>query len=261
MSGAWRSPREGAGEQHDASDRHGDALGQHERPAPLNPYSLGTWRRAADHDASGHSVDQTGLAGTADPSAAPPDPEDPLVIPHDPDASVRDFSRPDEYARRALNHAKAAAKRMGYTPRSRVGRGRFDLRDTTGVKGGYSGARPDARDPQGFSSVLTRVLGDLGWEDGMSQGQVLADWESIVGDTIAQHCTVVSFENGLLVLAADSSAWAAQLRMLTPQLITRIHESVGRAVVSELKVTGPQGASWKKGRRTVNWRGPRDTYG
>lgn len=233
--------------------RRHDALGQHERPAPLNPYSLGTWRRA-----SGIQPPAAGPASSADPA---PSADPASAISRDPNANVRDFSRPDEYARRALNHAKAAAKRMGYKPRSRVGRGRFDLRDTTGVKDGYSGARPDARDPQGFGSVLARVLGDLGWEDGMSQGQVLADWKSIVGETIAQHCTVVSFENGVLVLAADSSAWAAQLRMLTPQLITKIHDYVGRAVVSELTVTGPQGANWKKGRRSVTWRGPRDTYG
>jgi predicted nucleic acid-binding Zn ribbon protein len=51
--------------------------------------------------------------------------------------------------------------------------------------------------------------------------------------------------------------------MLTPQLITTIEEHVGAHVVSELKVTGPAAAerSWKKGRRTVTWRGPRDTYG
>ena len=63
--------------------------------------------------------------------------------------------------------------------------------------------------------------------------------------------------------ALTGKAWAAQLRMLTPQLITTIEEHVGSHVVSELKVTGPAAAerSWKKGRRTVTWRGPRDTYG
>ena len=51
--------------------------------------------------------------------------------------------------------------------------------------------------------------------------------------------------------------------MLTPQLISRIEEHVGAHVISELTVTGPAAAqcSWKKGRRTVTWRGVRDTYG
>lgn len=257
---------------------------------PPNPYALGTWQNppaqpAAPKDplAAPTSPAPHERANEMPSHGAPPEPEDwddanpvgdgsgegdggadeadEFRIARDPNATVRDFSRPDEYARRALNHARATAKRYGYKPRRGTSRGRFSTRDATTLKGGFSGARPDARDPQGFKTVLARVLGDLGWEDGMSQGQVLADWEQIVGPQIAQHCEVASFEDGQLVVAADSSVWASQLRMLTPQLITTIHEYVGRQIVTELKVTGPQGVSWVKGKRTVKWRGPRDTYG
>ena len=128
---------------------------------------------------------------------------------------------------------------------------------------GMPEARPDPRDPQGIQNVLRRVLGDLGWNAGMSAGRVLEEWDEIVGERIATHCRPVSFEDGVLVVSASSSAWASQLRMLTPQVITTIEEHVGSHVISELKVTGPAAAqrSWKKGRRTVTWRGPRDTYG
>ncbi|HEX7353115.1 DUF721 domain-containing protein [Brachybacterium sp.] len=179
---------------------------------------------------------------------------DPPELPSPPD--------PFELARRTVNRSRAAARDRGLFPISAKAQAR-DVRDRSGRAPGYSGSRPDPRDPQGIESVLRKVLGNLGWNAGMSAGRVLEEWDDIVGERIATHCRPVSFEEGVLVVSASSSAWASQLRMLTPQLITTIEERVGSHVISELKVTGPAAAerSWKKGRRTVTWRGPRDTYG
>ncbi|WP_245822367.1 DUF721 domain-containing protein [Brachybacterium avium] len=169
---------------------------------------------------------------------------------------------PFELARRTVNRSRAAARDRGLFPISAKTQAR-DVRDRSGRALGYSGSRPDPRDPQGIENVLRKVLGNLGWNAGMSAGRVLEEWDDIVGERLATHCRPVSFEAGVLVVSASSSAWAAQLRMLTPQLITTIEERVGSHVISELTVTGPAAAqrSWKKGRRTVTWRGPRDTYG
>lgn len=257
-----------------------------------NPYDLSTWTRgnpssaqpASARPASAEhtwSEPASGGRAPADPRRGPtrrsledaprPDPEaaqepgpdraaeaeiayDPLELPA--------TSDPFELARRTVNRSRAAARDRGLFPISAKTQAR-DVRDRSGRAPGYSGARPDPRDPQNIELVLRKVLGDLGWTAGISAGQVLEDWDEIVGERIAMHCRPVSFEDGVLIVSASSSAWAAQLRMLTPQLITTIEEHVGSHVVSELKVTGPAAAerTWKKGRRTVTWRGPRDTYG
>lgn len=190
----------------------------------------------------------------AEPSPVAEEEVDPPPLPRPDD--------PFELARRAVNRSRAAARDRGLFPISAKTQAR-DARDRSGRSPGYSGARPDPRDPQGIESVLRKVLGNLGWNAGMSTGRVLEEWDEIVGERVATHCRPVSFEEGVLVVSASSSAWAAQMRMLTPQLITSIEEHVGAHVVSELRVTGPAAAerSWKKGRRTVQWRGPRDTYG
>lgn len=169
---------------------------------------------------------------------------------------------PFELARRTINRSRAAARDRGLFPISAKTQAR-DVRDRSRNAPGYSGARPDPRDPQGIQLIMRRVLSDLGWNAGMSSGRVLEEWDEIVGERLAAHCRPVSFDDGVLVVSASSSAWAAQLRLLTPQIVTTIEEHVGSHVVSELKVTGPAAAerSWKKGRRTVTWRGPRDTYG
>ena len=255
------------------------------RPRLANPYGLGTWSGGPAPEATGTAREQgqqdargRGDDGQRNGSSAqaPPRPEAPSIGRSREDAADPSaeeavlYDPPDlpapadpfELARRTVNRSRAAARDRGLFPISAKTQAR-DVRDRSGRAPGYSGSRPDPRDPQGIEIVLKKVLGNLGWNAGMSTGRVLDEWDEIVGERLATHCRPVSFEGGVLVVSASSSAWASQLRMLTPQLITTIEEHVGSHVVSELKVTGPAAAerSWKKGRRTVTWRGPRDTYG
>lgn len=244
-----------------------------------NPYDLGTWReRAAQEErrqalaGSGGrrapaprggapiSSEQTSEEPSGGPAVRSPDekpvdedPVDPPELPRSDDSF--------ELARRTVNRSRAAARDRGLFPISAKTQGVHERRRRSTP--GYSGSRPDARDPQGLEAVMRRVLGDLGWTEGMNSGRVLEEWDEIVGPSVAEHCTPVSLDEGVLVVSASSSAWATQMRMLTPRLISTIEEHVGAHVVSELRVTGPAAAerTWKRGRRTVTWRGPRDTYG
>lgn len=232
------------------------------RPTRLaNPYDLSTWNgtpgEAPREEEDGPTRPARPVRPDPEPQPAPPPEQeffDPPELPAPPD--------PFELARRTVNRSRAAARDRGLFPISAKTQAR-DVRDRSGKAPGYSGSRPDPRDPQGIDLVLKKVLGNLGWNAGMNAGRVLEEWDEIVGEKVSSHCRPVSLEDGVLVVSASSSAWAAQLRMLTGQLVTTIEEHVGSHVVSELKVTGPAAAerSWKKGRRTVTWRGPRDTYG
>lgn len=219
-----------------------------------DPYDPSTWRNGPQEmgPADGNGADEKPV----EEMAVDEDPVDPPELPR-----ARD---PFELARRTVNRSRAAARDQGLYPISAKTQMRArDLRDrSTGVPG-YSGARPDPRDPQGISTVLSRVLGDLGWTAGMNAGRVLEEWDQIVGEQVAANARPVSLEDGTLMVTASSSAWASQLRMLTPHLISTIEEHIGAHVITELKVTGPAAAqrTWKRGRRTVTWRGPRDTYG
>lgn len=236
VSAAGRSTRVDEQERRETSRQAGDAFGPGHSAAPR----AGDQRRAADP----RQRDDGDAPVLYDPPELP---------------TAKD---PFELARRTVNRSRAAARDRGLFPISAKTQAR-DVRDRSGRAPGYSGSRPDPRDPQGIELVLRRVLGNLGWTEGMNTGRVLEEWDQIVGEKVAEHCRPVSFEGGVLVVSASSSAWAAQMRAITPQLITTIEEHVGAHVISELTVTGPAAAqrSWKKGRRTVTWRGPRDTYG
>ena len=172
-----------------------------------------------------------------------------------------------DIAREALAAARAEAKRRGLRPGgSRGGRSSADSTPRQrrwGAPGTEqrSGAHPDDRDPQPLAAALDRVIAERGWETDKAGGDVLGRWPAIVGDEIAAHATPLSFDDGALVLRAETTAWATQLRLLAPQLLARLADELGAGVVRSVTVRGPSGPSWKRGPLSVRGRGPRDTYG
>jgi predicted nucleic acid-binding Zn ribbon protein len=90
----------------------------------------------------------------------------------------------------------------------------------------------------------------------------LADrWAEIVGPEVAEHVQIESWAEGELVLRADSTAWATQVRLLSATLLEQVREAVGSGIVEKVQVNGPSAPSWRAGPRVVKGRGPRDTYG
>lgn len=171
-----------------------------------------------------------------------------------------------DIAREALASARAEARRRGLTPgrpRQPSGRGggatarpRTRMADET-----RSGAHPDERDPQLLGPALDRLVADRGWETDKAVGGVIGRWAAIVGPQVAEHASPLSFDGGELVVAADSTAWATQIRLLAPTLLARLAGELGAGVVTAVTVRGPSGPSWKRGPLAVRGRGPRDTYG
>ncbi len=129
-------------------------------------------------------------------------------------------------------------------------------------RGRLSGAHPDDRDPQLLEGELSRLVGDRGWALPLRMRGVFGRWTELVGDDIAAHSTPESFTDGTLVVRTDSTAWATQLKLLTPTIVRRLNEELGHGTVLVIEVVGPHLPSWKKGPRSVrDGRGPRDTYG
>jgi predicted nucleic acid-binding Zn ribbon protein len=117
------------------------------------------------------------------------------------------------------------------------------------------------RDPEGVGNVFSRMLADRGWKSPVAIGSVLSRWDEIVGADIAAHCVPESFDADTVLVRCDSTAWATQLRLITPQVLQRFEAELGAGVVTRLSVVGPAAPSWRKGGRSVKGRGPRDTYG
>ncbi|MGI9092433.1 MAG: DUF721 domain-containing protein [Mycobacteriales bacterium] len=116
-------------------------------------------------------------------------------------------------------------------------------------------------DPKPVGSLVRALIADRGWTDVAAAAGVVGRWAEVVGPEIANHARPESLRAGELVLVAESTAWATQLRLLAGRIKDRIAVEVGPGVVTSVRVHGPAAPSWKKGLRRVAGRGPRDTYG
>lgn len=191
-------------------------------------------------------------AGPAQPKPAGPAPE-PGSGPPGPAALT-----PAERAREALARARAAARERGDAPAG--GTGRPAARGGPAGQGGRP-RRPRRDDPQPLTTAISGLIGEQGWQTAAAVGSVFGRWPQIVGADLAAHTRPDRFTEGELLVIADSTAWATQVRLLAGTLVRRLNSELGEGTVTRVKVRGPE-----QPRRPGEWRvrggrGPRDTYG
>lgn len=160
-----------------------------------------------------------------------------------------------ELAKQALSDARAKSRKR----RAPLGKPLDGPRNKSRRR--WSGSGPDHRDPQSLGNLVGRLAQAPGWEERVGAATVINAWDSIVGDDISAHARPSRLEDTVLYVAAESTAWATQLRYVQSQILAKIAAAVGHGVVTQLKIYGPQAPSWRKGPRHVPGRGPRDTYG
>lgn len=111
-----------------------------------------------------------------------------------------------------------------------------------------------------IAAAVDELVDAQQWREQTRLAAAIARWDDIAGPDLAAHVQAASFEAGVLTLQADSTSWATQLRLLLPTLRAKIDAEVGRGVVADIVVRGPQ-APLRRGAWRVPGRGPRDTYG
>ena len=87
------------------------------------------------------------------------------------------------------------------------------------------------------------------------------DDRGLVGAMNAEHSCPVEFRDGVLTVQCDSTAWASAMRYNAGPLVAKLNHALGERSVLRIEVLGPHAPNWKRGRRSIRGRGPRDTYG
>jgi predicted nucleic acid-binding Zn ribbon protein len=159
-------------------------------------------------------------------------------------------------AAEALARARADAWARGERPGSRrqnQGQGQPPDVERTGATAVGSGspawsARPRRDDPQPLDAAVGGLLSARGWRQRVAVGAVFGDWPQIVGPQLGAHTRPDGFDNGELTVTADSDAWAAQVRLMAPQLIKRLAEELGHGTVTRIRVRGPSAPPRSSGR-------------
>jgi predicted nucleic acid-binding Zn ribbon protein len=94
---------------------------------------------------------------------------------------------------------------------------------------------------------VQRFIDAQGWDNATAVAALSGRWPEIVGPDIGDHVVVETFDpdQHLLILRADSNAWASNLRLLSGQMITRLASELGPDVVRTLQILGPAQPSRK----------------
>lgn len=61
-------------------------------------------------------------------------------------------------------------------------------------------------------------------------------WVQVAGKPMARHSRPVAFEDGLLTLESDCTAWSTEMRRMSGDIVARINRYLGAQAVRKLKV-------------------------
>jgi predicted nucleic acid-binding Zn ribbon protein len=88
-----------------------------------------------------------------------------------------------------------------------------------------------------MSDALQALAARRGWRSHLVAGDLQADWETIVGPQLAGHTAPLRLSGGVLVLAARTPLWAAEVRQLGTVIMRRVNERLGPGTVRTITVS------------------------
>ncbi|HEY3376431.1 MAG TPA: DUF721 domain-containing protein [Armatimonadota bacterium] len=86
-----------------------------------------------------------------------------------------------------------------------------------------------------IQSLLGGLLKNRQLVASMRRVMVMSLWEQVVGNLVAQKSWPEKVTDGVLTVGVTSHAWAAELALLKPQIITRYRQLLGRSALKDVE--------------------------
>lgn len=87
-----------------------------------------------------------------------------------------------------------------------------------------------------LGEVVDGLLTERAFARGAPIGQLAARWDAVVGPRLAGESAPVSLDGGVLVVAAATGPWGAQVRFLADQIRERANAALGHDRVQRVQV-------------------------
>ncbi len=87
-----------------------------------------------------------------------------------------------------------------------------------------------------LGEVVDALLNEPAFARGRAIGHLAARWPDVVGPRLAAESAPVSLDHGVLVVAATTGPWGAQVRFLADQIRRRADEAIGDGSVTRVHV-------------------------
>jgi predicted nucleic acid-binding Zn ribbon protein len=85
-----------------------------------------------------------------------------------------------------------------------------------------------------LGALLEGVLANMDVRVRFRELQAVLAWPQIVGQVVAAHCEAEVARDGVLIVAADTPAWAHELQMRERELLELVSKQVGSGVIREI---------------------------
>ncbi len=98
--------------------------------------------------------------------------------------------------------------------------------------------RRDARTLQEtpIGEILDGLLREGSFARGLPIGRLAASWDEVVGPRLAGASAPLSLDRGVLVVAASTGPWGAQVRFLAEEVRKRANAALGAEEVRAVRV-------------------------
>jgi predicted nucleic acid-binding Zn ribbon protein len=84
----------------------------------------------------------------------------------------------------------------------------------------------------------------IGAEGAAELAAVRRDWVHVAGSQVAAHAGPTSLARGVLTVSTDHHAWAAELRLLSGELLQRLQVSCPSVRAIAVQVSPREGLRW-----------------
>ena len=91
--------------------------------------------------------------------------------------------------------------------------------------------------PQQLGTSLDAVLRRFGGPSAKAVGDIFADWPTVVGTRVADHCQPLRIDGSTLVVGVADSAWASEIRWMSKDLLAKIGTHTGSDSLDDIRVT------------------------
>lgn len=89
-----------------------------------------------------------------------------------------------------------------------------------------------------IGDLLTDYLRESGLEKQLLERQVVDKWSDVMGPSVARLTRSVELKNGVLMVRISSAALKAQLFECRREVVSKLNESVGAQIVTDVRLLG-----------------------
>ncbi len=89
---------------------------------------------------------------------------------------------------------------------------------------------------QKISEVILECLREMRIDRKLKEVQLVTQWESMMGKTVANRTSRIYIKNGILYIHVTSSVLKSELLMMRREIVDKLNENAGERLIEEIVI-------------------------